>query len=220
MVHCSTDRVHSMHMHIIIFASLRKRLTVHKRSVIRDKEVELANTTLLDLSRLVNQPSSLLSCIPMSERGSSEKCADYDVRDYAVYKNANRMIKGAKGGIWDLVIEPRGMEEQAQKQKNSLDDDDEEDDDDVHDDIMAVARRGSKRKSTGHVAPKKEKISKRETSPGKIARRQRAPSSSPLTEIEDDDEEDEVVNKNAWLLLDWIIDLWIRAKGDAAGMFT
>lgn len=211
-----------MHMHIILYASLRKRLLVQKQNVIRDKEVELANTMLLNLSRLVNQPSSLLSCIPTSERGSSEKCTDYDVRDYPIYKYANRLIKKAKGGFWDLVIEERGTQDEgkASKHDSSSDDDEDEDEDEDEDfcDDMAVGRRGAKRKAPGrNGTTKKDKIVKREPSPRKIARRQRAPSSSPLTEIEDDDEEDEMVNKDAWLLLSWVIDLWTRAKPDASG---
>jgi hypothetical protein len=205
-------------MHIILYASLRKRLLVHKQNVIRDKEVELANKTLLDLSRVVNQPSSLLSCIPTSERGSSEKCTDYDVRDYPIYKYANRLIRKAKGGFWDLVIEERGTQDEgkASKQYESSDDDEDEAEDSYDDN--PAGRRGPKRKAIGRNGTiKKEKMTKRETSPKKIARRQRAPSSSPLTEIEDDDEEDEVVNKEAWLLLSWVIDLWTRAKPDAVG---
>jgi hypothetical protein len=117
----------SMHMHILIFASLRKRVMIHSRPVIKDKEVELANQTLHDLSRLVNQPTSLLHCIPTSERGSSDQCTDYDIREYPVYKAANRMMKGAKGGIWDLVIETRS---QTQKQDQSSEDSEEDSNDD------------------------------------------------------------------------------------------
>lgn len=204
-----------MHMHIIIYASLRKRLLVQKRNVIRDREVELANKTLLDLSQLVNQPSSLLGCIPTSERGSSEKCTDYDVRDYPIYKQASRLFRGAKGGIWDLVIEDRTQQDEnvESKRYGSSDEDDVDDSDD-----FSVGRRGPKRKSTGGKRNGKSDKRKHGPSPRKAARRQRAPSSSPLTEIEDDDEEEEVVNKDAWLLLSWIIDLWTRAKPDAAGM--
>lgn len=207
----------SVHMHIIIYASLRKRLTVQKQNVIRDREVELANKTLFDLSRLVNQPSSLLYCIPTSEPGSSEKCTNYDVREYPIYSHASRLIKGAKGGIWDLVIEDRQQQHENQNTKyNDSSEEDDEDEDDGYDDF-ATGRRGLKRKAKGGKANRKGDRGKHGPSARKAARRQRAPSSSPLTEIEDDDEDEEVVNKDAWPLLTWIIDLWTRAKPDAAG---
>lgn len=186
---------------------------------IKDKEVELANQTLLDLGRLVNQPTSLLNCIPNSERGSSDRCADYDVRDYPVYKAANRLIKEAKGGIWDLVIDTRSQMNQNHKQDQSSDDN-EEDRDDDH--AFTTNRRGPKRKSTGRPTRiKEEKIPKREAS--RTAKRMRHPSSSPLTEIEDDDdddddEEDEFVKADAWPLLGWLTDLWTRAQRDSEGM--
>jgi hypothetical protein len=194
-----------MHMHILMFASLRKRLMIQRRPAIRDKEVELANKTLLNLSRLVNLPLSLLSCVPTCERGSSERCSD-----------ANRMIKDAKGGIWDLVMESREAGDKANVQDQHNDEDDDDDEDDLDED---ATWRGSKRKSTGrNTKVKKEKKPKRQVSPDATTKTQRAPSSSPLTEIEDEDEEDEVVNKNAWLLLSWIIDLWTRAKCDTRGV--
>lgn len=204
-----------MHMHILLFASLRKRITIHGKPAIKDKEVELANQTLLDLSRLVNHPTSLLSCVPTSERGSSEKRTDYDVREYPVYKAASRLIKSAKGGIWDLVVENRSQSDEPQKQDPSSDDSDYDRDD--GDDPFTSGRRGVKRKSTGRpVRDKEEKGSKREA--GRSSKRMRHRTSSPLTPTEDDGEEKEYIKVDAWPLLGWLVDLWTRVQYDSKGM--
>lgn len=203
-----------MHMHILLFASLRKRIIIHGKPAIKDKEVELANQTLLDLSQLVNQPTSLLNCVPTSDRGSSGKCTDYGVREYPVYKAANRLIKSAKGGIWDLVIENRSQRDEPQKQNQSSDVGDENSDDD---NSFTTGCRGVKRKSTGRpIQVKEEKVPKPEA--GRPTKRMRHRTSSPLTQTKDDDEEEECIKVDAWPLLGWLVDLWTRVQRDSEGM--
>jgi hypothetical protein len=224
-----------MHMHILFFVSLHKRLKVRGKSVINDRQVALANTTLLSLSRLINNPLQLLaSCLPTCERGSAHTCTDYHVRDYSVYKSANQLVAAATGGVWDLVLESRkdaGGDQNARRQvgiSNGFSDDSDDQEDELDADIMAVASRnangrtsGRKRHGQGGVVIKKEKPAKpKYDDPSERGFSRHAPSSSPLTEAEEDDDEedDEAVDRNAWFLLDWTIDMWIRCRDESKGM--
>lgn len=227
----------SIHMHILFFVSLHKRLKVRGKSVINDRQVALANSTLLSLSRLINNPTQLLtSCLPTCERDSAQTCTDYSVRDHAIYKSASKLVATSTGGFWGLVLEsrndPRGDESDRRRRatSNGCSDDNEDSQDDTEADIMAVASRDASGRPSGRnrgrgrggIHIKKEKSAKsKDDDRLERGHSRHAPSSSPLTEAEedDDDDDDEVVDKNAWFLLDWTIDLWIRSRMNSKGMF-
>ncbi|KAJ9096381.1 hypothetical protein QFC21_005203 [Naganishia friedmannii] len=227
----SDVEIHSVHMHILFFVSLHKRLKVRGKSVINDRQAALANTTLLSLSRLINNPAQLLSsCLPTCERGSSQTCTNYDVRDHAVYKSAKQLVAAATGGVWDLVLELRkdtGDDEGDRRRRGIFNgESDDDDDDEVEEDIMAVASRNTNGRSSdrkrgrgrGAIRIKKEKPTKsNDDDRSERGYSPPAPSSSPLTEADEDEEEEdeEAVDKNAWLLIDWTIDLWTRSRADS-----
>ncbi|KAJ9119494.1 hypothetical protein QFC22_003202 [Naganishia vaughanmartiniae] len=203
---------------------------VRGKSVINDREVALANMTLLSLSRLINNPTRLLApCLPTCERRSAQTRADYTVRNHNVYKFANKMVAAATGGVWDLVLESKndvGWNENGYWHRGKLAGDSEDDDDqedELEADIMAVASRNANGRSSGRnrgrgrggTRIKKEKAAKpKDDDRSGRARSLHALSSSPLTEAEEDDDE-EAVDNNAWFLLDWTIDLWIRCRADS-----